>query len=254
MFLHMNCTESFFHHSSGTGRLYRSHLPYQFHGPYGELNQTRLSFVNRTYLRNRIEHNRAQRGVYSVMDWNMVGALGQWAGAILTALAVVLALKQSRDATTFKLKPRADISIYYPPVPPPPGARVSTGYVLRFQVTNVGLRPVEVVSSGILLPDKSPLKIGHHLPQSLQEAESTSHWIWLKDVIAQVKAAGYYKKVNLKYYFSDATGHRHWSKFTLNVVECERDVQRLQEHLQEQAKEGTQDPLMATVGGTDRRS
>lgn len=38
------------------------------------------------------------------MDWNAVGAIGVWAGAIATTGAVIVALKQSNDATSTKVK------------------------------------------------------------------------------------------------------------------------------------------------------
>jgi hypothetical protein len=75
-------------------------------------------------------------------DWEMIGAIGQWVGAIATFGAVALALWQVRSDRRVSLRLRPSHSLIFS------GDGTAPEHVLAFSIANTGFRPVTVQSVG----------------------------------------------------------------------------------------------------------
>jgi hypothetical protein len=146
--------------------------------------------------------------------WPAVEALGQWAAAFATFVAVLVALKQSKDAGRIKIK----VTVTYGFVT---GLGTAGPTLLFCQAANVGMRPARLTSTGIYIAREKHLVFPHHqgnaLPANLQESEITRFSIPCKDLADALREGGYSGKMKLRLYFSDTHEVRHWKKFTFDI-------------------------------------
>lgn len=149
------------------------------------------------------------------INWDAVAAIGQWAGAIATFWAVMVALKQVRDASTVRVIVKALPGFISE------GPYASENLVF-ISATNAGQRPVKLTSAGILLPDGNQLmhpgKYGEVLPVTLQEAEEITYHVSARQLAVGLIDRGYSGRIDLKFYFEDTRGVRHyrmWRQFDI---------------------------------------
>ena len=151
-----------------------------------------------------------------MLDWNAVGAIGQWVGAIATTGAVIVALKQAHDATAVRVKVGVSFGLITQ-------ASLMSEAMVIFSVSNIGLRTVRLTSAGILLPDRKqmvfPDQSAKALSASLQQSETTQFWVETKDIAENMKAYGYNGTIQVKIFFTDSHDVKHYKKWKFNIDE-----------------------------------
>jgi len=95
-----------------------------------------------------------------------------------------------------------------------------SGEMLILSASNPGHRPVTLTSVGLQLPDKRTMIIPAQegtaqLPHELNEGNSVTHWMPTREVAAELRRAGFSRKVRLTAFYLDATDDRHWSESLL---------------------------------------
>lgn len=157
------------------------------------------------------------------MDWNAVGAIGVWAGAIATTGAVIVALKQSSDATSTKVK--VGVSLGFIAQGPS-----TSEFMVILSATNIGLRTVRLTSAGILLSDRKqlifPSQSAGALPASLQQSETTQFWVEAQDIAERLKEQGYKGIIKVKIFFTDSHDIKHYKKWKFNVNDWSKKIGR----------------------------
>lgn len=151
---------------------------------------------------------------WSATYWSSVGAIGQWVGSIATFAAVFVALKTTNDASRNRIKVTASLGFLT-------GVSSLSENMIIFTATNIGLRPVQLRSSGIVLPNKTqlvcPSRTQGILPANLQQSEHVMYWVPVKDIADSLRERNYKGKVNLKIFFADSHDIRHWFTLKLNI-------------------------------------
>jgi hypothetical protein len=146
--------------------------------------------------------------------WNAVGALGQWAGAVATFSAVVVALKQAHDMTTVRV--RVSVTMGFAAL----GSQISDPMVI-VSATNQGHRPVRLTATGMLMPDGRQLvfleDVRDALPKTLQEAETTQYHVPVGVIARKLREEGFTGEVMVRFYFSDTQDLRHWGKWRISI-------------------------------------
>lgn len=144
--------------------------------------------------------------------WNVLSSIGQCVGALATAAAVFIALKQARQSTVVRIGIRAAIS--YPTANP-------YETLLSLSAVNESHRAVTLETSGIMLPDGKqfvfPASLRGVLPAKLQELEATQYHVQLRELCSSLRDHGYRGRVLLRPYFSDTRGVRHWGRYRLDA-------------------------------------
>lgn len=147
-------------------------------------------------------------------DWNAVGALGQWAGAIATFSAVAVALKTTYDASKNRIK--VEVSFGFLTGIQPEGVQM-----IIFSATNIGVRQVKLQSSGVVLPNNSQLIFPYDtidkLPATLQSSDQVTYWVILENVKAALRERNLHGTIKLKVFFTDSHGIRHWGKLKIPI-------------------------------------
>jgi hypothetical protein len=145
-------------------------------------------------------------------DWNMVGALGQWAGAIATFLAVVVALKTVHDASTI----RVDVTAA-------PGITTPDGRdAVILTAVNKSHRPVTQTTFGLILPSRKQLVFmdlaNRNFPAKLAELDALTIPIPAVQLAAEMAKLGLTAECTLSVFFNDSTDTRHWVKFPFDPI------------------------------------
>jgi hypothetical protein len=145
------------------------------------------------------------------MDWNAVGAIGQWAGAIATFCAVLVSLKMARDANSIRVKIRAGRGV------------VTFGQgpvaVFTFSATNLGSRPVTLTSMGFILPSGIqllPKMFSGQLPKKLEPLERLPLIAPVGEMAHLLAESNHQGRVKLRVFFDEESGSRHTCKWTLD--------------------------------------
>ena len=139
----------------------------------------------------------------SADDWAAVGAIGQWAGAVATTAAVVVALSAERRARSTKIV----LSVTYGAT----GAKMKGGPAFAITAVNHSNRSVILDGSGILLPDGRLL--GQIATQSftdeIKPLERREHAFPTETVARWMIDGGIVKPTRLTFYIKDTTGKQH---------------------------------------------
>jgi len=149
------------------------------------------------------------------MNWQIVQALGPWAGAIATTCAVILALRTSRDASAIRVKVKVTMGCFVQ------GPGISDAAVF-FSATNIGQRPVKLTSFGILMSNGQQLVFPDTrgaLPANLQESDYTQYSLPAKELANSLRNYSLKGTVKLRIYFSDTHDVRHWTKWKFKIDE-----------------------------------
>ncbi len=158
-----------------------------------------------------------QRMVPNINDWNWnaIAAIGQWLGAIATFAAVLVALKQSRDASQARIK--VDVSggsIYSEGR----GELTPTEPLVIFSATNAGSRVVTLRSLILVLPNKNRQLIGSpELPKELQIAEQVNILCPCETIHSIFTQQGLEGRVKVSCYFVDSLGNRYATKWKFDM-------------------------------------
>jgi hypothetical protein len=143
---------------------------------------------------------------WSLVNWEMWGAIGQWAGAIATTAAVIVALKAARDASAVKVRVAAAIGFQAA------GGEVSETVVI-ISATNVGQRRVELVGTGVVMPNTKQLvsldQSAGAVRKVLEESQETRYYVEAWRFAAALAKEGYRGETKLQIYFDDSHGVRH---------------------------------------------
>jgi len=146
--------------------------------------------------------------------WNAVGALGQWAGAIATVAAVVIALKTTYDASQNRIK--VETSLGFITGLPQEGVQM-----IFFTAINIGIRQVQLRSSGVILPNNEQLifpgDTAEKLPATLQSSDQVTYWVVFEDIKNVLREKKLQGSIKVKVFFSDSLGTRHWGKLKINL-------------------------------------
>jgi hypothetical protein len=140
------------------------------------------------------------------INWEEVGAVGQWIGAIATFGAVVVALRQNKPKVKVTTKVCDWLS-----VSSVPGIEAKKIAEDRLHITavNVGNIPVQVTSMGLKLPEKDQHDIfivpePNTIPKVLMPSEEVSVWtdarFWNDKGIKDFNFACAYDSANRVYY------------------------------------------------------
>ncbi len=144
--------------------------------------------------------------------WPSISALGQCAAAVATLSAVVLALKQSRDACLTKVNVSQAIGI----------DADSGSSIIVFKAVNMSKRPVHLEATGVLMENNEQMVFVQDqriaVPKQLQELEATKYFVPCKLLADTLKEKGYSGRgVKLRLYFSDSRDVRFWKVFKFDV-------------------------------------
>jgi hypothetical protein len=154
-------------------------------------------------------------GSEQAVDWNAVGALGQWAAALATVAAVIVALWIASREGKVRLKIQANAGMYEKRERDK--GISGTSKVVFLEVINRGRRPVSITELGFLLPNGeviySELSFqslnDEHLPYRLGDLDSYITWCSAPDLVLALKRHGFTNKVDLVPFVRDASGKRH---------------------------------------------
>jgi hypothetical protein len=140
-----------------------------------------------------------------VLFWTAAGATGQWAGAVATFLAVVVALKIAQDAARVKVRVRGSLAIIQM------GPTLSD--VVVFEAVNAGQRPVTLTNMGFVIPNGQQLLMRSLLtgfPCKLEPMDRTTRTASQHELAEALIANGFSSRGILKVFFADTAGCRHW--------------------------------------------
>lgn len=139
-------------------------------------------------------------------DWNAVGAIGQWLGAIATFSAVVVALWAERRARSTHLSVSVAIGST-------PTGRGAPTVIVR--VVNKSGRSVILDGGIILLPDRrflgpiaDPKGIGE-----MRDMEKRECSLPAKTLAQWLSRAGYPRPMRLRFVMQDSTGAQHECRY-----------------------------------------
>ncbi len=139
------------------------------------------------------------------MDWNAVGAVGQWFAAAATFSAVAVALWQARMArlaTLPRIKVRAGHAITE--------TAAGTLDLVYFDAVNVGQRAVTLSALELILPDKRRLVMQEalrELPRRLEEGEKVTIHKPTEQLLHALLQQGYTTKMLLQVCFRDSANN-----------------------------------------------
>lgn len=147
--------------------------------------------------------------MYAAVDWNAVGAIGQWAAAIATFAAVVVALRVARRASSIRIKVKVSLALRQelsgPSLP-----------IVTFDAVNFSQWPVKVTSIGFRLPNGNEGTAPALLKQPPLEAQplqQISVAVPQRDLAFALRANQFQPGSTLGVYFADSTGKRHWYRW-----------------------------------------
>jgi hypothetical protein len=144
------------------------------------------------------------------IDWVMVGAIGQWAGAIATFAAVVVALWTARLSSAVRLKVKGALAAT-------DRGRGVEWYIIASAV-NLSHRPVTVSGAGFVLPNDGhqmypSASLDGTLPMILSEGARVQLFFPCPEIAEELLKLGYKDRTKLKVFFDDAAGGRHCRSF-----------------------------------------
>lgn len=144
---------------------------------------------------------------YNNIDWNVVGALGQWAGAIATFMAVVVALYTAQNSIKPKLKLEFSEDEEFPPYEKP-------HTIYKFKAINIGVIPVTLVRSTIYIPKASEtLVINITKKGRIETSETTQSIVTHKTIVDKLNHHKLYGKIKMKFSFTDSSGKEFQKTF-----------------------------------------
>ncbi len=96
-----------------------------------------------------------------------------------------------------------------------------------FSCTNIGKRPLTIMSYGILLPNKSTLFFTNDLcdriPKILNDGDMCKQYANITNLTKTLKKEGYNNEVKLRGFFEDSTYQKYYSKkFNINPKKIKR--------------------------------
>lgn len=148
------------------------------------------------------------------INWDAVGAVGQWFGAIATFAAVLVAIHSARKVSVIRIKTKVHVT-----------RRVDFDeFTINLQSTNVGIRDANISSMGFQLPNKKALvfykELSRILPKQLKQSDSIDSFIRCSEFSKALKQEGFTGKVKLNAYCTDTYGNNHYSKrFVFDTTE-----------------------------------
>jgi hypothetical protein len=147
------------------------------------------------------------------IDWNAVGAVGQWAGAIATTTAVAVALYLSRKETRVRVKIRLAYGFF-------------TGLVAKdrqdivfIRAINDSQRPVTLQGMHFLLPDDKRIVLPdmqNQFPKRLEQLERIELIARVLELASVFAEAGFRSRTRVRVVFWDATETRHWCRWSFD--------------------------------------
>ncbi|MEN6348699.1 MAG: hypothetical protein ABFD08_04780 [Syntrophomonas sp.] len=156
---------------------------------------------------------RGKRMIFGIR-WDMVGAIGQCAGALATTAAVIVALVVARKES--KVKTKVAISNGF--ISTSKGAGED---ILTVKIINFGNKRVNLTSTGFRLPNKKDLVFPEEqtirFPCCLELSHSTEYYITLRQINEALSKNGYKGTIKLGAYFEDTYGNRHKKNFKFTV-------------------------------------
>ena len=148
------------------------------------------------------------------INWDAIAAIGQCTGALATFLAVLVALKSSKDASTVKVKVNVWMGFFV----------FKNGHLGADSIfcgaVNTGLIPIKLTNAGIRLPNKKQLifdEFKEAIPKELKSSDATQYSIEINRLIEVLKSNGIQGNVTLKFYFGDTRGNRYYKKWKFNT-------------------------------------
>jgi hypothetical protein len=136
-------------------------------------------------------------------DWNAVGAIGQWLGAIATFAAVVVALRADRRARTTYIVVGITLGAL--------GEKMKGGPAFAISVVNHSGRTVILDGAGILLPDGRQLGpiVSEVFIGEIKDLERRQHAFPVEKVASWLIEAKIVVPTKLHFFVRDTTGKLH---------------------------------------------
>lgn len=143
-------------------------------------------------------------------DWNAVGAIGQWAGALATTAAVIVALGADRRARTTRLIVSVNIGAL--------GEKMKGGPAFVIAAVNHSGRAVILDGAGILLPDGRQLGtvVSEAFSGECKDLERKQHAFSVETVAKWLIEARIVTTTRLSFFVRDTTGKVHLCRHTFD--------------------------------------
>jgi hypothetical protein len=148
--------------------------------------------------------------------WNMVGALGQWAGALATTMAVIVALWANWASGRTRLRLQVESGTIRGRSTVTGLPREKCSHVV-LTIVNHSQKPVKIVGVGFMEREGkqyAPTSWQAQLPSTLVEWDALTLTFELADLVAHLRESGD-ESAMLWAFATDATGKRHWARFQL---------------------------------------
>ncbi|GEO27647.1 hypothetical protein AAC03nite_34320 [Alicyclobacillus acidoterrestris] len=147
------------------------------------------------------------------LNWNAIGAIGNWVGAVSTTAAVIVSLWATRKSIMPRIRITSSLGI----------AAYGSGTepLILLTASNIGQVPITLTSCVIELPNKHPVVMFDSLrefPKKIGAGDTAQVTLPLTEVAKIIAGEGYHGKTPVNVIFRANTGE-YKKKWSLNITQ-----------------------------------